>query len=146
MEKSIKQRIEEFNKGNVPFCIVSDDGRNYSLCLFLSSDSNGFYGKEAFETYAKEMGEPFKDEYGLYTHGSGYEWEAVFKKAFKNEEGLTQIVFDSEAGAFFCNCEDLSVLEDFGKRFKALCEDMDKFIPLVSAGIKEYKGMGGITM
>ena len=41
-----------------------------------------------------------------------------------------------EAGGFFCYTNDLSLLEDFGSRFKDICENTKRFTPIVSAGIK----------
>ena len=61
------------------------------------------YGQDAFNRYAIERGDPVKNG-GLYTHGSGYEWETVFQKAFEQDENLQRIDFDSEAGAFFLLC------------------------------------------
>jgi len=47
------------------------------------------------------------DERGLKTHGNGYEWDAAFREAFADEPNIERIIFDSEAGGFFCNCDDL---------------------------------------
>ena len=40
-------------------------------------------------------------------------------------------------GGFFCDANNLSLIEDFGKRFKAICEDTERFTPIVSQGIKK---------
>lgn len=40
-------------------------------------------------------------------------------------------------GSFFCNANDLSLIEDFCRRFKAICEDTERFTPIVSQGIKK---------
>lgn len=135
-EQSIKDRIQAFNDENEPFYIVDHEDGQYSLCLcFMYAE--GDYCQEAFDRYAREIGDEPRDERGFYTHGSGYEWEAAFKKAFENDEKLKDFDFDSEGDGFYCYCRDLSTLEDFGRRFKAICEDTEKFTPIVSAGIKE---------
>lgn len=76
-------------------------------------------------------------ENGLYTHGSGYEWEDVFKKAFETDENIGKIGFDCEASGFFCYAEDLSLLEEFGRRFRALCMDTKNFESLVCSALQE---------
>ena len=80
------KQIKDFNEANRPFYIVDHENGQYSLCLafsFLHGDL-GDYGQEAFNAYAREIGEPVQDERGFYTHGNGYEWEAAFRKAFEN--------------------------------------------------------------
>ena len=135
-EKSVEEKINEFNEENDPFYIVDHDNKKYSLCLcFLYADGN--YCQEAFDNYARERGEPTCDAQGFYTHGSGYDWEAAFKKVFENDERLKDFDFDSENDGFFCDCYDLDTVIDFGKRFRAICEDTEKFTPIVSQGIKD---------
>lgn len=137
-EKSIKQEIEEFDAACKPFYLVDHDSGTFSLCLafsFLDYD----YGQEAFNAYAREIGVPERDKYGVYSYGNGYEWEAAFKEAFRNDPNLRKIKFDCEAGGFFCNCNDLSVIKDFGQRFKALVDDSAAFTKVVSDGIKAYE-------
>lgn len=134
----VYKEIKEFNAANCPFYIVDHENGEFSLCLPSSFLGGQYvdYGQEAFNAYAEEMGEPVTDKYGLYTHGNGYEWEAVFKKAFENDPQISQIRFDCEAGGFFCCCRSLSVLKDFGSRFKALVEDTAEFTKVVSEGLK----------
>lgn len=135
-EQSIKDRIQSFNDENVPFYIVDHEDGQYSLCLcFLYAEDD--YCQESFDRYAREIGDEPRDARGFYTHGNGYEWESAFKKAFETDEKLNTLYFDSESDGFYCYCKDLSALEDFGRRFKSICEDTDKFAPIVSAGIKE---------
>lgn len=99
--------------------VAHDDGR-FSLCLpiALLSDEYYPYCQTAFDNYAKEIGDEVCDERGLKTHGNGYEWDAAFREAFADEPNIERIIFDSEAGGFFCNCDDLQILTDFGSRFK----------------------------
>ena len=134
----IKQRIEKFNQEQTPFYIVDHDDGAFSLCLPLAFLS-GEYDRscqDAFDAYAAEIGEGAYSENGLKTHGSGYEWEAAFREMFKDDPNIKNIVFDCEAGGFFCYANDLSLIEDFGRRFKDICEDAERFTPIVSAGIR----------
>lgn len=134
----IKQRIETFNKGNAPWYIVEHDNGQYSLCLPLDLLSDEYYPycQDAFDAYAAEIGEPAYSKNGLSTHGSGYEWEAAFREAFKDDPNIRRILFDCEAGGFFCYANDLALLEDFGSRFKDICEDTEGFVPIISEGIR----------
>ena len=135
---SAAQQIKNFNEANRPFYIVDHENGEYSLCLalsFLQGDLRD-YGQEAFNAYAREIGEPIADARGFYTYGNGYEWEAAFRKAFENDPNIGLIKYDCEAGGFFCYSKDLSALADFGSRFKALVEDTEKFTKVVSEGIK----------
>ncbi len=135
---TIKEQIKAFNEENRPFYIVDLENGNFSLCLAFSflKDDMADYGQEAFDNYAREMGEPVVDKQGFCTHGSGYEWDAAFKEAFKDDPNIGEIHFDSECGSFFCDCTNLSILTDFGTRFKAIVEDTEKFTKIVSDGIK----------
>ena len=135
---NIKQQIREFGASCKPFYLVDHDNGSFSLCLAFSFLDND-YGQEAFNAYSREMGEPEKDNLGFYSHGNGYEWEAAFKEAFKNDPNLRKIKFDCEAGGFFCYSDDLAVLKDFGQRFKALVDDTEAFTKVVSDGIKAYE-------
>lgn len=135
------RRIEAFNKENRPFYIVDLEDRSFSLCLpitFLSGEYEN-YCQEAFNAYAIEIGDVLVNKFGLHTHGNGYEWEAAFRQAFIDDPNIDKIMFDCEAGCFFCNTAELSLLEDFGKRFKTICDDIEKFIPIVSEGLKNAK-------
>ena len=134
----IKQRIETFNKGNAPWYIVEHDNGEFSLCLPLDLLGDEYYPycQDAFDAYAAECGEPAYSKNGLRTHGSGYEWEAAFREAFKDDPNIRRILFDCEAGGFFCYANYLTLLEDFGSRFKDICEDTEGFVPIVSEGIR----------
>ena len=134
----IQDRIEQFNRDNAPFYLVAHDGKGYSLCLTLSflPDEYEDFGQKAFNTYAEAIGDPVTER-GFYTHGDGYEWEAVFKKAFESDTNLSKIHFDCEAGGFFCDADDLTVLEDMGKRFRELCMDTHKFTELTVTALQE---------
>lgn len=126
----IKQRIEKFNQEQTPFYIVDHDDGAFSLCLplaFLSGEYDQ-YCQDAFDAYAAEIGEPAYSQNGLKTHGSGYEWEAAFRETFKEDANIKNILFDCEAGGFFCYANDLSLIEDFGRRFKDICEDAERFV------------------
>ena len=46
------------------------------------------------------------------------------------------MLFDCEAGGFFCSCDDLDIIEDFGIRFKDLCEDTAHFTEVIAEGIQ----------
>lgn len=138
----IGQRINKFNRENPPFYIVDHENGKCSLCLpftFLTGEYKNF-GQDAFNRYALETGDPVMDDLGLFTHGSGYEWQTVFEKAFEGEPGSGSIEYDCEAGGFFCYSESLPVLEDFGTRFRAVCMDGEKFAELVSTALGEIAG------
>jgi hypothetical protein len=133
------QRIKQFNKINSPFYIVDHENGKFSLCLafsFLTGEYENF-GQDAFNRYALETGGPVMDDMGMFTHGSGYEWQTVFEKAFEGKPGSGRIKYDCEAGGFFCYSESLSVLENFGTRFRTVCMDGEKFAELVSTALKE---------
>ena len=134
----IKNRIEAFNRDNAPFYLVDHDSGEFSLCLALSFVPQEYrdFGQAAFDRYAERNGEPVMEN-GLYTHGSGYEWEDVFKKAFQTDENIGKIGFDCEMSGFFCYAEDLSLLEEFGRRFRALCMDAKNFESLVCSALEE---------
>ena len=131
------KEIKQFNGENRPFYIVDHENGEYSLCLPLSFlGPYEDYGQAAFNAYAVEVGDPVVEASGLYSHGSGYEWEAAFRKAFESDPNIGQIRYDCEAGGFFCYTRNLPVLKDFGSRFKALVEDTERFTQVVSEGIK----------
>ena len=129
---NIQERITFFNRSNAPLSIVAHDNGKFSLGLEL----NGDYGQSAFNRFAEQIGDPVKQN-GLYTHGSGYEWETVFRKAFEDDPRLSQIAFDCEAGGFFCYTNDLTLLMNFGQRFRILCEDQNRFSELVCTALRE---------
>ncbi len=135
----IRQRINRFNRENRPFYIVDHDSGRYSLCLALSFLPKEYklFGQEAFNQYAAEIGEPAAIDGRGFTHGSGYEWEHVFAKAFEGDPDSGRLEYDCEAGGFFCYSESLPLLENFGARFRAVCMDGEKFAQLVSTALKE---------
>lgn len=133
-----KQIIEAFDRDNAPFYLVDHENGEFSLCLpldFLTKEYADF-GQSAFNRYAEQIGDPI-EERGLYTHGCGYEWESVFKKAFESDASLSKIGFDCEAGGFFCYASDLSLLAEFGSRFRTMCMDEDSFGDLVCKALEE---------
>lgn len=132
------KRINDFNRENRPFYIVDHDDGTYALCLPFSFLSGEYadYCQAAFDNYAKSIGEPVYNSIGLRTHGNGYEWEAAFRQAFRNDTNIGRVLFDCEAGGFFCSCDDLDIIEDFGIRFKDLCENTDQFPKVITQGIQ----------
>lgn len=135
----IRQRINRFNRENCPFYIVDHDSGRYSLCLALSFLPKEYehFGQEAFNRYAAEIGEPAVIDGRGFTHGSGYEWEQVFAKAFEGDPDSGRIEYGCEAGGFFCYSDSLPLLENFGVRFRAVCMDGEKFAQLVGTALKE---------
>lgn len=134
----VQERIDRFNRDNAPFYLVDLDSKGYSLCLALSflPDEYEDFGQDAFNRYAEKIGDPILEN-GLYTHGNGYEWEEVFKKAFESDPNLSKIRFDCEAGGFFCDAEDLDLLEDMGKRFREVCMDAPRFAEITVSALHE---------
>lgn len=134
----VQERIEQFNRDNAPFYVVDLDSKGYSLCLALSflPDQYEDFGQGAFNSYAEKIGDPILEN-GLYTHGNGYEWAEVFKKMFESDPNLSKIRFDCEAGGFFCDAEDLGLLEDMGKRFREVCMDAPRFAELTVSALQE---------
>lgn len=133
------QRIQRFNEKNKPFYIVDHENGNYSLCLPLNMVGDDYfpYCQEAFDAYAREIGEAPRTASGLFTHGSGYEWQAAFCQAFHEDPNLQRFCFDCENSGFFMYCNDLSLLEEYGGKFRQICENPEAFTPIVSAGIKQ---------
>ena len=137
MIPNTKERIDAFNDMNRPFYLVDHNDGTFSLCLPVDFLDGKYadYCQESFNAYATANGDPVTTENGMYTHGNGYEWQAAFQEAFANEPNIGKIIFDSEAGGFFCECHDLSILEDLGTRFKNICEDAEHFPLLIARGI-----------
>ena len=71
------------------------------------------------------------DEHGCHARGSGYDWDEVFKYTFKDTPGFEKLRFNSEAGCFFCDSEDLDLLKNCAVTMKGLCEDKTRFAELV---------------
>ena len=136
----IRQRIKKFDTENKPFYLVDHEDGIYSLCLPLSSLKGKYidFCQEAFNCYALKAGEPITDG-RFYTHGNGHEWKTVFEKAFENEEKLKQITFDCEAAGFFCYSESFDVVEEYGRRFREICMNEQKFTELVCKALSEDK-------
>lgn len=122
--RPVRERVKAFNQSNKPFRIRAFDGGRYSLSLPLSFLDPPYtnYGQNAFDAYAALCQSDPKCD-GVFTMGSGYDWERVFQAAFQNEPLLDAIRFDSEAGMFCCYTEDLYALEELGSRFKTMCDD-----------------------
>lgn len=134
----IDPKIKALNRELEPFYLVDHENGQYSLCLafsFLEGPRYG-YGQEAFNEYARSIGDPVLKD-GFFTHGSGYEWEYAFRKAFENDPNIGRIQYDSEAGGFFVYGDNLKMMEDFGRRFKSICEDEPAFTTLVCKAIPE---------
>lgn len=130
--------IERFNQENAPFYLVNHGDNSVSLCLELSflSDEYMDFGQDAFNAYAKEIGDPITKN-GFYTHGDGYEWEAVFRKVFADDPTLENISFDSEVGGFFCNGRDVDAMVSLGTRFRQLVLEPQKFKNIVPTVLRE---------
>lgn len=136
-----EERINQFNQNNRPFYIIDYENGKFGLCLpldFLAGDYKDFR-QEAFDRYAMGIGDPVMDSLGIYTHGSGYEWQIVFQKAFEDDPDSSKIEYDCEAGGFFCRATSLDLLEKFGAHFRAICMDEEKFAELVDAALKENR-------
>ena len=155
---TVLEKIEAFNENNQPFSIsYYENGKygKYELGVRLNFLNGKYknYGRNAFNNYAKKMGEPIKED-GLYTHGNGHEWKEVFNYYFSKEEALSRIKFDCEAGGFYCTSDDLDLLVDFGQRFRGLCENEQEFENVVIDALtakyedeincKETMSMGGM--
>lgn len=132
------QKMDAFREQAAPFYIVDHDDGTFSLCLPFSfcDDAITENCQKAFDAYAQSIGIPAVNRYGLHTFGNGYQWEEVFQQAFKNDPKLQQIHFDSEAGGFFCNADDLEVLTDLGSQFHEVCKDPERFAALIPAAIE----------
>ena len=121
-----KYQIKNYEKQNAPFFLTDLDNGLYSLGMDRQD-----YKRTVFNAYGKSTGEPIKDRYGLYLHGSGYEWEEIFKKAFEDDVRLAEVSFDSEAGAFYAYSENPELLAELGREFKKICDNDDKFLTLI---------------
>ena len=52
---------------------------------------------------------------------------------------MEKISFDCEASGFFCGCDDLDMLEQYGAKFREICTDNARFTPIVSQGIRSME-------
>ncbi len=134
-DRAIEERLKVVNRELDPFYIVDHSNGTFSLCGRINYMEEEF-GQAAFDAYAEEIGEDPRDEQGYITYGSGYDWEAAFKEAFKDDKNFKRLKFDSEGGMFCCYGDDLDMMIDFGSRIRELSLDIEKFTPIVSAGIK----------
>lgn len=137
----IIERIEAFNKENKPFYIVNHSDGKFSLCLPLDMLPEEYYPycQEAFDAYAEEIGVSKFQLSGGHRFGDGYDWQAAFSQAFAGDPNLEKISFDCEASGFFCICHDLAILEQYGTKFREICTDTARFIPIVSQGIQRME-------
>lgn len=79
---NIGDRLEKFNQKNDPFWIIDYENGKFGMLLSVHAKGpNQEFGQFAFDRFAFECGEKPKTKDGFYTHGNGYEWEAVFKHA-----------------------------------------------------------------
>ena len=137
-EMTRAQKIRAFNESNAPFYLVDHTDEVSLCCVFHPMPDSVFsLGQEAFNRYAERIGDPVKDEYGLYTHGSGYEWEYVFRKAFENDPNIGKVSYDCEAGGFFCYGESVDMMADFGRRFRQIMNDTDSLTELICKAVPE---------
>lgn len=137
-ETTRAQKIRAFNESNAPFYLVDHKDEVSLCCVFHPMPDSVFsLGQEAFNRYAERIGDPVKDEYGLFTHGSGYEWEYVFRKAFENDPNIGKVSFDCEAGGFFCYGESVDMMADFGRRFRQILNDTDFLTELICKAVPE---------
>ena len=137
----IKDRIIAFNRENKPFYIVDHEGGRFSLCLPLDMLPEEYYPycQEAFDAYAEEIGVSTQHLSGRNRFGDGYDWQAAFCQAFVGDPNLEKITFDCEASGFFCGCDDLGILEQYGAKFREICMDTARFTPIVSQGIRRME-------
>lgn len=136
-QEAVQERdLADINRQIAPFDISKCEDGEYSLSLRFSFFKGAYaeYGRDAFNRYAVRNGEPVRDSFGFYTHGSGYEWEEVFREAFRDRD-ISALKFDSEAGSFFCYSSDLSMLASLTEEFKAICEDPERFNSLVCSAL-----------
>ena len=127
------KELREINDAIRPFDIQKLPHGSYCLALrfsFFDGEYAG-YGQDAFDSYAASKGEAPVDELGLHSHGSGYDWDDVFRYAFKDMSGAQELAFDSEAGCFFCCANDLELLKTCAATMRSCCENQEQFAALV---------------
>ncbi len=133
-----QERIEAFHNETKPFYIVEHDDGKYSLCFSMDFLPGEEYDRcqAPFDAYARSIGADIYSASGLRRFGNGYDWQAAFQEAFKDDPNIGKILFDCEAGGFFCDCSDLAVLEDLGRRFHQLRQDTESFVPIIAEGLR----------
>lgn len=140
---SIMDRMKKFNEKNDPFEIIDYENGLFGLLLNVHAEGlNQRFGQFAFDRFAFECEEEPKTKDGSYTHGNGYEWEAVFKYALQSDPKLPYVTFDSEAGMFCCRSNAFEILEELGNKFKAFCDDKSHFAQLVIQALSEKYDSG----
>ena len=151
-----KKDIQAINQEIKPFDIQMHSLGDYYLALrfsFFDGEDAG-YGQTAFDAYAASKGEEPVDEHGCHAHGSGYDWDEVFRYAFRDTPGFEKLKFNSEAGCFFCDCADLELLKNCAVAMKGIVEDQERFTGLVrealdQSTVQEYQPpamqMGGLA-
>ncbi len=132
---TVDERIIELNQELDPFYLVDLENGKFSLCAIIN-DMDDEFGQAAFDAFALEIGASTRDEFGCISFGDGYDWEAAFQEAFKDDPNISRIHYDCESSGFFCDCDDLEILADFGQRLKELSLDAEKFTPIVLAAMK----------
>lgn len=136
--QNIADRMKNFNHKNDPFEIIDYKNGKFGLLLTVHAEGlNRKFGQFAFDRFAFECEEEPKTKDGSYTHGNGYEWEAVFKYALRSDPILPYVTFDSEAGMFCCRSNAFEVLEELGNKFKAFCDEKKHFAQLVIQALSE---------
>ena len=135
---TIKERIGKFNRENSPFYLVEHDNGTYSLCNAIAFNKGDYtyYGQEAFDAYAEERGESVMDG-SVHRYGTGHDWEAAFREAFKDHPRMKEITLDCELSGFFCYSGSLDLMEEVGRKFKEICDDHEQFKQVVSTGMKK---------
>ena len=117
---------EDLNKELEPFkLMVFDEGTEdvwATLVLWLNED----YKQNVFDT---------RQDDGFL--GNGYDWNSL-ATVFLDEkmpELLDALSFDSEAGLFSIESEDVEAVKKFAIGFKALCDDESEMTDLLSRAI-----------
>ena len=117
---------EDLNKQLEPFkFMVFDEGTEdvwATLVLWLNED----YKQNVFDT---------RQEEGFL--GNGYDWNSlatVFLEE-KMPELVDALSFDSEAGLFSIESEDVEAVKKFAVGFKAMCDDESEMTDLLSRAI-----------
>lgn len=144
-----EKEIQTINEQIKPFDIQMRALGDYYLALRFSffKGTDRDYGQSAFDAYAASKGEEPVDEHGCHAHGSGYDWDEVFRYAFKDTPSFDKLKFDSEAGCFFCDCGDLELLKTCAVTMKQICADQERFAELVHSALdsNEQRIVGRLT-